>query len=187
MDAFETLVTGILQRRERLWTWQNYKIDLTREDKLRLGKPSHPRIDVDVVAYQPIENRVLWVECKSYLDSSGVSMNAFTPANGQHADRFKVFTDQTYRVVASAALVRQLVAERMVRPDPVIEFWLVAGRIAPMSADKLREHFMNNGWKLRDRPWIEASLRELARMAYDDDVVMMVAKLLKDFPTIVSP
>lgn len=178
MDSFETLVSGILQRRERLWTWQNFKVELTPDDKARLGKHSHPRIDVDILAYNAHANHLEWVECKSYLDSTGVSMSAFNGSNPRFADRFKIFTDATYREVAEAALLRQVLAERLVRPGVTVGYALVAGRIVRSSVEPLHGHFTANGWTLRDLKWIQEALRDLSGMAYDDDVTMMAAKLL---------
>jgi hypothetical protein len=147
---------------------------------VEVGKPSLPRPDIDILAYQPVGNRVLWVECKSYLDSGGVHMSAFNGANPKFRDRFRVFTDGTYRRVVTDALIRQLVAAELVRPQPTIEYWLVAGRIASGQAVALSDHFKVNGWTLRDRSWIRQTLALLAGDGYEDDVVTMAAKLLTD-------
>jgi hypothetical protein len=179
MDAFEDLVARLL-RREHYWTLQNFKVELSKAEKVEVGKPSLPRPDIDILAYQPVGNRVLWVECKSYLDSGGVHMSAFNGANPKFRERFRVFTDGTYRRVVTDALIRQLVASELVRPQPTIEYWLVAGRIASGQAAALSEHFEANGWTLRDRSWIRQTLALLAGDGYEDDVVTMAAKLLAD-------
>lgn len=177
MDAFEDLIARLL-RREGFWTRQNYKVGLTKPEKVQIGLPSMPRPDIDIVAYQAVENRLLWVECKSYLDSGGVHMAAFDGSNLSFARRFRVFTDPNYRTVVSEALVRQMEAERLVRPDPHVEYWLVAGRIASGQAPGLQEHFNANGWQLRDRSWIRTELDKLVHAGYEDDVVTMAVKLL---------
>ena len=41
MNAFETLVAGVL-RREGIWTYPSYKVLVTKEEKVRIGKPSMP-------------------------------------------------------------------------------------------------------------------------------------------------
>lgn len=179
MDAFEDLVARLL-RREHYWTRQNFKVELTKSEKVEVGKPSLPRPDIDILAYQPVDNRVLWVECKSYLDSGGVHMSAFNGGNPKFRERFRILTDDTYRRVVTDALVRQLVASELVRPQPAIEYWLVAGRIASGQAVALSEHFEANGWTLRDRSWIRQTLALLAGDGYEDDVVTMAAKLLAD-------
>ena len=107
-------------------------------------------------------------------------MSAFNGANPKFRDRFRVFTDGTYRRVVTDALIRQLVAAELVRPQPTIEYWLVAGRIASGQAVALSDHFKVNGWTLRDRSWIRQTLALLAGDGYEDDVVTMAAKLLTD-------
>ncbi|MEN9646173.1 MAG: hypothetical protein RL238_2842 [Actinomycetota bacterium] len=179
MDAFEDLVARLL-RREHYWTRQNYKVELTKAEKVEIGLPSMPRPDIDILAYQPVTNSVLWVECKSYLDSGGVHYAAFDGSKPAFAKRFRVFTDPNYREIVTAALLRQLVADKLARPKPAIGYCLVAGRIASGQAAKVRGHFEAAGWDLRDRDWIRRTLHQLAGDAYEDDVVTMAAKLLAD-------
>lgn len=186
MDAFEDLVARLL-RRERYWTRQNYKVAVTKEEKVAIGLPSMPRPDIDIVAYQPATNKLMWVECKSYLDSGGVHMSAFDGSNPTFARRFRVFTDPTYREVVTTALVRQLLEEGLVHPSPTLDLMLVAGKIASGQAAPLRGHFALNGWQLRDREWIRMTLHALAGDPYEDDVVTMAAKLLADWPTAAHP
>lgn len=178
MDAFEDLVARLL-RREGYWTRQNYKVDITKADKVKIGLHSMPRPDVDIVAYQAVTNTVAWVECKSYLDSTGVQMSAFDGSNPKLAKRFRVFTDPTFREVVTDALLRQMIEERLARPNPTVEYWLVAGKIARPSQDAVAAHFEANGWTLRDRGWVTAALQEVAGDGYEDDVVTMAAKLLR--------
>jgi hypothetical protein len=107
MDAFESLVAKLLQQRG-YWTWQSYKVEITKEEKRSLGKPSMPRPEIDVLAYKPGENRLLWVECKSYLDSPGVSIEPFTEPDSKWADRYRVFTNDLYREIVSQRLIQQI-------------------------------------------------------------------------------
>lgn len=179
MDAFEDLVARLL-RREGFWTRQSYRIDLTKQEKVALGKPSLPRPEIDILAYKPVQNVVAWVECKSYMDSAGVHISAFDGTNATFAGRLKIFTDDALRESLAQILVRQLVDQELVLPDPTLEFWLVAGRIAKGSQSAVADHFAARGWVLRDRGWIGAELRRLMQEPYEDDVVTMAAKLLSD-------
>ena len=179
MDAFEDLIARLL-RREHQWTRQNYKVGLTKAEKVAIGLPSMPRPDIDILAFQPMTNSVLWVECKSYLDSRGVHYSAFDGSNATLARRFRIFTDDNYREIVTAALLRQLVHDQLVRPDPTIGYCLVAGRIASNQGPSLRSHFDAHGWEIRDRYWIRKTLHQLAGDGYEDDVVTMAAKLLTD-------
>jgi hypothetical protein len=179
MDAFEDLVARLL-RRDGYWTVQNYKVELTKEEKNTIGLPSMPRPDIDIVAYRPVDNTVTWVECKSYLDSGGVHMSAFDGTNPTFAQRFRVFTDDKYRSVVTAALAKQLVEQRLAHPNVQVRYMLVAGKIASGQQAALEDHFADHGWTLHDRSWLRTGLAATAKVGYEDDVVTMVAKLLRD-------
>jgi hypothetical protein len=100
-----------------------------------------PRPDIDILAYKPAENRLLWVECKSYLDSAGVSISAFNGEDQKNARRYRVFTDPQFREIVTQRLVEQLVFDRLCLPQPGVEYGLVAGKIYPGSRESLHIHF----------------------------------------------
>lgn len=56
MDSFESLVSSLL-RREGYWTETGFKVELTKQDKHRIGRPSLPLWEIDVVAYKGKGNR----------------------------------------------------------------------------------------------------------------------------------
>ena len=66
MDAFEQLASDIFWN-EGYWVRTGFKVELTREEKIRIGRHSAPRWEIDLVAYSPTSNEVLALECKSYL------------------------------------------------------------------------------------------------------------------------
>lgn len=70
MDAFEQLVSEILWM-EGYWVRASLKVELTKEEKKAIGRPSSPRWELDIVAYSGRDNLLRVVECKSYLDSRG--------------------------------------------------------------------------------------------------------------------
>ena len=45
---------------------------MTKAQKREVGRPSTPRWEIDLVAYKAAKNELLAVECKSFLDSTGV-------------------------------------------------------------------------------------------------------------------
>ena len=73
MDAFEQLVSEILWM-DGYWVRTSVKVDLTKEEKVLIGRPSSPRWELDIVAYSGRDNLLRVVECKSYLDSRGVAL-----------------------------------------------------------------------------------------------------------------
>lgn len=50
MDAFESLV-ALLLHRDGYWTTTGFKVELTKEEKRRIGRPSSPRWELDVIGY----------------------------------------------------------------------------------------------------------------------------------------
>ena len=80
MDAFESVIAGILQR-QGFWTLTSFKVELTKAEKRTIGRPSSPRWELDVVAYRGRDNELRIVECKSFLDSIGVQCSAFDGTN----------------------------------------------------------------------------------------------------------
>lgn len=71
MDAFESLVSMLL-RHQGYWTTPSFKVELTKDEKVQIGRPSSPRWELDLIAYEASKNEVGAIECKSLLDSRGV-------------------------------------------------------------------------------------------------------------------
>src|SRR5436853_1986077 len=98
MDAFEHVIATILQR-QGFWTQTSLKVELNKQDKHAIRRPSSPRWELDVVAYRPGDNLLWAVECKSYLDSGGVRLAPFSSSH-RYAGRYKLFTEPaTWAVV----------------------------------------------------------------------------------------
>jgi hypothetical protein len=77
MDSFESLI-ALLLRRDGWWTTTSFKVEITKPEKREIGTHSAPRWEIDVLAYKGSTNEILAVECKSFLDSTGVTFR-----NGQ--------------------------------------------------------------------------------------------------------
>lgn len=155
-------------------------MDLTKEQKRRIGKPSLPRPEIDLIAYRGATNDLLLIECKSYLDSAGVAVSAFDGSNRGFAKRFKLFHDENWRSIVEHRLVQQLEDTGMCAAAPRVTWVLAAGKIAsPEARAALELHFAERGWQLWDVEWIASRLERIARGAYENDVVSIVAKLLE--------
>jgi hypothetical protein len=76
MDSFENLM-AILLEREGYWVTTSFKVDLTKSEKIKIGKPTTPRWELDLIAYKAGPNELLIVECKSFLNSIGVTLTQF--------------------------------------------------------------------------------------------------------------
>jgi hypothetical protein len=166
----------MLLRHEGYWTTPNFKVELTKEEKVRIGKHSSPRWELDLVAYKGSTKEVLVVECKSFLDSRGVIFRngKFEPENF-----YKLFSDAVLRQTVLDRLVRQLRetgACPAVKP-PILS--LAIGKIANVTnTNDLQAHFDANRWKLFDPEWVFSKLKHASEQGYENDVAFIVSKLL---------
>jgi len=188
MDAFEQVVAMLLRREgtsvpgEGWWTTVGYKVVLEKQEKREIGKSSTPRWEVDVLAYNPLQNLVRMVECKSYLDSRGV---VFKDGMLQRYKRYKLFhSDEqstTLRRVVFHRLGGQLLSAGMIRPDTKIQLALATGKIASVTnRDQLREYFTRMDFHLYDEDWVREKLAACGHKAtrYENDPAHVVAKIL---------
>lgn len=173
MDAFESVIATILER-EGFWVRTSFKVKLTKEEKREISRPSSPRWEIDVLAYRPGDNLLLAVECKSYLDSRGVTRHGFSPGRST----LKLFNDATLREVVFRRLLSQLIEAKSVRADAKVQLCLVAGKIVKSDVGWLNNYFEENGWLLHGPQWISERLHLLARDGYDNAVASVTAKML---------
>lgn len=176
MNAFEQIV-GMLLERNGHWVRSCYKVRLTKMDKVRIGRPSCPRWELDVVAYKAAENLVRVVECKSLLNSPGVPYESFSGRSTKGAGRYKLFTDGTARRIVLSCLRKQLEEQGLVRPEPEVRLCLAAGHIRRGDEVQIRQHCQRNGWDLFDAPWFREQFDGLADADYENDIAIVAAKL----------
>jgi hypothetical protein len=178
MDAFEQLVSEILWM-EGYWVRTSVKVELTKDEKRQIGRPSSPRWELDIVAYSGRDNLLNIVECKSYLDSRGVALRALDGSDEKSAERFKLFADDQLRNVVFERLRLQFAESGACRPNAEIKFCLACGRIAS-DTDRagLHKHFEEKGWELWDEPWLRERLQRMSDRGYENQVSAVVAKLL---------
>ncbi len=178
MDAFEQVVSEILWM-DGYWVRNSVKVDLTKAEKVLIGRPSSPRWELDIVGYRGRDNELRVVECKSYLDSGGVALRAFDGKDERFAKRFKLFADGNLRKVVFGRLRQQLCDVGACAPNARIRLGLVCGRIAS-DADRqgLRKHFTDNDWDLWDELWLRQSLQRMSERGYENQVSAVVSKLL---------
>lgn len=188
MDAFESVVAAILQR-QGFWTMTSVKVDLTKEQKASIGRPSSPRWELDIVAYRGATREVRVVECKSFLDSSGVDPRVFLGQAKYLETRYKLFTDANLREVILPTLKAQLVQEGFCEPDVRVQLCLAAGKVQSGGGGELglQQHFNERGWLLLGPSELRAELKKFGKMGYENSVAAIVTKILLRGTTAAPP
>jgi len=183
VDAFETIAARFFEV-QGYWTRIGVKVDITKPEKVALNNASMPRPEIDVVAWKPSTNQLLVIECKSYLDSTGVRVEHLHGRADVENDKFKLFNRAALRAAIVTALIRQLRAEGLfVGPDPAVQFILIAGKIYSDHEAKVRACCDEVGWRLIAPSELAAGVRKFARRGYENDVITIVTKLLERNPT----
>ena len=177
MDSFEQVVSEILWM-EGYWVRTSVKVDLTKDEKVQIGRPSSPRWELDIVAYGGRDNVLQVVECKSYIDSYGVSASGFDGSKATDQDRYKLFNDANLRGVVFNRLRLQLAECGACRPDADVRLSLACGKVRDRDRDWLHRHFKAQGWELWDEPWLRERLKVMSERGYENQVSAVVAKLL---------
>jgi hypothetical protein len=178
VDAFEQLVSEILWT-SGFWVRTSVKVELTKEEKRLIGHHSAPRWELDIVGYNARENLLRVVECKSYMDSTGVRASAFNGSNAEHAKRYKLFNEPDLRRVVFNRLCLQFTECGACREAPQVRLVLACGKIRNEGDRTLiRSHFETQDWDLWDEPWLRSHLQRMAEQGYENQVSAVVAKLL---------
>ena len=145
MNSFEEVVGAILSAKG-FWVRHSFKVDLSKEEKRQIGKPSSPRWELDIVAYKGATNEIFAVECKSYLDSPGVRFHDLSGSKQKNSRRYKLFNDLTLRNVVLSRLTAQLREAGSCPSKPTIRLCLAASRIASdADREQLYSYFVEKG------------------------------------------
>ena len=177
MDSFEQLVSEILWI-QGYWVRTSFKVELTKAEKREIGRPSNPRWELDIVAYKARENLLQVVECKSYLDSTGVSFSSFKKSSKPTKGSYKLFNEPKLQEVIFRALARQLADQGACRPGPTIKLALACGKIRNPDRENLKDYFKDNKWKLWDESWLCRHLVKMSEGSYENQVSAVVSKIL---------
>ncbi|MBK3802678.1 hypothetical protein GAY33_26310 [Azospirillum brasilense] len=180
MDAFEQVVAEILQH-QGYWVWPSYWVTLEPEDRAIVGH-NVARVNIDVLAYRAQRGdeppELLVVECKSFLDSTGVQYRSFEP-DGPDSNLYKLFTRDAWRDIVVNRLHEQLRAQGLIGPNELLgTLCLACGKIRAGDQDRLAQHFQDREWKLWGPDWLHDRLVEMTNSRYHNSVAMIVAKIM---------
>jgi len=57
MDHFESIIAMLLEA-EGYWVRRSFKVNLTKAEKRKIGKPSIPRPEIDLLAFKSSRNGI---------------------------------------------------------------------------------------------------------------------------------
>jgi hypothetical protein len=176
MDSFESIVKTIFESKG-YWVKSCFKVDLTKEEKRKIGRPSSPRWEIDIIAYKGGTNELLAIECKSYLDSPGVQAQGLN--EGKYQERYKLFNEPILRNVVLNRLKEQLVELGSCSDDTKIKLCLATGKIYSINdRELLKKQFNENDWVLFSDEWVKEELINLAKSGYEDEVATVTTKII---------
>ncbi|MBN8631890.1 MAG: hypothetical protein J0L76_13660 [Rhodobacterales bacterium] len=176
MDAFESLVR-LLMEKDGYWTVQSHKVNVTKEEKRAIGKPSIPRPEVDLLALDLRLNRLIALEVKSYLDSPGVDLALLREQHSVPEGRYKLFTCANYRSIVLARLLGDLRRRGLVNNETELQLGLAAGNVKGRRTADLKSYFSSQGWYFLGPDEIKSKLRALSEADYENDPFVISAKL----------
>ena len=131
------------------------------------------------MAYRPKTNEVLAIECKSYLDSFGVSAKEFLESESPTKGRYKLFNEPTLRNIVLARLQVQLADEGLIGGHCTTQLALAVGKFrSSLDREMLRDQFKEKGWRLIDDLQLREWVIELADRGYEDSIATIVSKLI---------
>jgi hypothetical protein len=177
MDYFEYIIKGLLEERG-YWVRQSVKVNLTKEEKRAIGKPSIPRPELDLVGYNPSRNELLMVEVKSFLDSPGVRASDMLATHDIPDGRYKLITCPSYCGVVQNRIVRDWSENGLICKEPAISKTLAAGKVYRGQEQELMNALESRGWGLISPTEIKGYLQALADRDYENEAVVIAAKML---------
>lgn len=175
MDAFEHVVAEIFWGLG-YWVRTSVKVNLSKAEKVEIGLHSMPRPEIDLVAYHGASNRLLALECKSYLDSRGVTYAEI--CGDADSKTYKLFRREKMREVVLRRLTEQAVEQGLCPSDVQLQLGMVAGKVHAADEPKLISLFEERGWFFRGPGWLKSELTKLAGTSYENQVSAVVTKLL---------
>lgn len=142
MDAFEQLVSELL-RLEGYWAITSVKVRLTKEDRAFIERPSCPAWELDVVGYRAEDNHLRVIECKSFLDSTGVTAKELEPCEGRSRGRYKLFCEHRLRQVIVNRLADQFERQGLCRSTPRVTLGLAVAKFKNKNERMVADHFQS--------------------------------------------
>ena len=177
MDYFENTISTLLEF-DGYWVRRSFKVNLTKEEKRNVDKPSIPRPEIDLLGLDFSNNKVIAVEAKSYLDSTGVKLTHLQKEYEVPEGKYKLFTSENYRSVVLQRLKQDLVEIGMANSKTKITLGFAVGKIYKKQSEPIRKLMEDKGWLFWSPEDIKEKIIALAEKGYENDPMMITAKIL---------
>ncbi len=177
MDYFESICKMLLED-DGFWVRQSYKVELTKEEKKLLGKPSLPRPEIDLLAFNHRENEVLIIEVKSYFDSKGVKLGDLEKTYDLPEGRYSLFTCEKYSQIVQEKVKDDLVREGLIPEEIKIKLGLIFGKVIASDAEKIKYFCQEKNWFYWSPEDIRKRVQSLASKGYENEPSIITAKIL---------
>ena len=177
MGHFEAIIRTLLEA-DHYWVQSSFKVELTREEKRKVGKPSIPRPEIDLLALDFAKNEVLVVEAKSSFDSPGVRLEELAEDHDIPDGHYKLFTSKRYRAIVFNRLLLQLCEHGMAVADTKMSLVLAAGNVYKDQTAAIQELFLTRDFLLWSPSDIRDKITALAKRGYENDPAIIAAKIL---------
>lgn len=177
MDYFESILATLLES-ENFWVRRSFKVELTKEEKCRVGKPSMPRPEIDLLALNFKSNEIVLMEAKSYFDSPGIALPELKKNHKKPEGRYKLFTCQILREIVMFRIKEQLRAQGMANEATKLQLGLAAGKVRNNASDEIRQFIESRGWIFWSPDQIRNKVENLANRGYENDPAIITAKIL---------
>ena len=177
MDYFESIVCTLLEA-DGYWVRRSFKVNVSKDDKRRIKKPSIPRPEIDILAMKVGTNEILAIEAKSYFDSPGVKPEHLDAEYDIPQGRYKLFTCTKYREIVFAQLLKDLSDLGMATADMEIVLGLAAGKVYRQQSAGLAEILQKKRFRFWSPEMIKSGVIDLADSGYANDATTITAKIL---------
>jgi hypothetical protein len=177
MDHFETIVCDLLEM-NGYWVQRSFKVELTKEEKRKIGRPTIPRPELDILAYKRKTEELLVLEAKSFLDSLGVSLDSLIESHEKPKGQYKLFTCQKYQDVVLERLRSELIFCGLISKRTKIRLGLAAGKVHRRETKQLREYMDLKGWYFLSPEDIQEQVTQFSKRGYENNPAIITAKIL---------
>lgn len=177
MDAFEE-IAGTLLLNEKYWIRHSVKVNLTKEEKVEIGKPTTSRPEIDIVAFDVVQNILFLLEAKSFLDSSGVIYEEVIEINENPSGRYKILTSEKYQKTIVARLRSDWLYAGIINEKTEFRFGLIAGNINKNKELELKKYFTEKNWFFWGPTILKEKLTALSQKGYENCIITIAIKLM---------